>query len=97
MRAFYDGMQSPALCRALAAHAPYRQGIRNELAKLIRAAYPETEGAECKLLAAACFGTLMSVFEMSRHSRETEKSAVAFVLLGLGVTHTTARRMAETE
>ncbi len=90
---FYARLETRPLARAVSESEAYRLAIREELAKLIGPAFDLSPSGR-RLAAAAALGALFGAFEASGPSRGSGAvEACAFVLRGLGVPVTAARKM----
>jgi len=88
---FYGVAMSP-LAPACAANPIYRRNVRDEFSRLIRAAVDDMEPAGVKLAAAATVGAIYAWASSNARPQKLAPGAVLFVLRGLGVSDTMARK-----
>jgi AcrR family transcriptional regulator len=92
MAVFYSICQSP-LAPACAANPIYRRNVRDEFARLIRAAIDDLEPAGVRLASAATVGAIYAWAGSNASPQKLAPAAALFVLRGIGVSGAVARKV----
>jgi len=93
MAVFFARLENAHLVRAMSGAPVYRLGIRAELERLIRAADLDLTPRGRTLAAAGALDALYGFFGASASSKNAASAALLFVLRGLGVSYSVARKI----